>query len=347
MNQNRNNRSNRPDTYESHSSSKRKKMPISAGRAALLTLSILFVALGAITVVAYQYMFAPLTVKAIDRSASALGIASNAQDDMKETGVTNIALFGVDSRDDSSDDGRSDSMIILSIDKTHSKVKLTSILRDSYVPIDGHGKEKITHAYAYGGAPLALRTVNENYNMDIQDYVTVNFAQFANLIDSVGGIDMDISDEEMKEMNDVIWGSETEQARDAHMIKTSGEQHLNGSQAVVYTRIREDDSDNARAGRQQKVLSYLLNKVESMPMTEYPALVRTAMGMCETSLSQDTILGYVPFLSSKPSMEQITVPDIKYETDVQGGIYGDAGWVWRYNLSNAGKRIRAFIYNET
>ncbi len=193
MSKNRNNRSYRPDTYESHSSSKRKKMPVSVGRAVLLTLSILFVALGAFTVVAYQYMFAPLTVKAIDRSASALGIASNAQDDMKETGVINIALFGVDSRDESSDDGRSDSMIILSIDKTHSKIKLTSILRDSYVPIDGHGKEKITHAYAYGGAPLALRTLNENYNMDIQDYMTVNFAQFANLIDSVGGIDMDIS----------------------------------------------------------------------------------------------------------------------------------------------------------
>ena len=94
MSKNRNNRSYRPDTYESHSSSKRKKMPVSVGRAVLLTLSILFVALGAFTVVAYQYMFAPLTVKAIDRSASALGIASNAQDDMKETGVINIALYG-------------------------------------------------------------------------------------------------------------------------------------------------------------------------------------------------------------------------------------------------------------
>ena len=117
------------------------------------------------------YMLSGLTMTSIPKSDSALGIQAGAMSDAQ---ITNIALFGLDSREDGNT-GRSDVVMVLSVDRRHHALKLTSILRDSEVSIEGYGYDKITHAYAYGGPELAIKTLNQNFNLDIRNYVTVNF----------------------------------------------------------------------------------------------------------------------------------------------------------------------------
>ncbi|MFR5684869.1 MAG: LCP family protein, partial [Clostridia bacterium] len=126
---------------------------------------------------AFQYIFGGLNVREITIDPVELGVDTSASEKSKEYKITNIALFGVDSRNPNRNVGRSDSIIILSVDQKNNILKMTSILRDSKVKIEGHGEEKITHAYAYGGPELAIKTLNENFHLDIQDYATVNFSQ--------------------------------------------------------------------------------------------------------------------------------------------------------------------------
>lgn len=114
---------------------------------------------------------------------------------VSDNNIKNIALFGVDSSDGGY--GRSDSILILTIDKINNELKLSSIMRDSYVYIPGYGNDKITHAYAYGGPQLAIKTLNENFNLDIEDFATVDFESFPKIIDALGGIDINITQEEI------------------------------------------------------------------------------------------------------------------------------------------------------
>ena len=116
--------------------------------------------------------------------------------------IINIAFFGVDRRA-VNEASRSDSIMILSIDEMHKKIKMSSIMRDTYVEIKNHGQTKINHAYAYGGPQLAIRTLNENFNLDIRDYVTVDFFNFEKIIDAIGGVTIDVKQDEISLINTI------------------------------------------------------------------------------------------------------------------------------------------------
>src|SRR5699024_2790536 len=115
--------------------------------------------------------------------------------------VVNIALFGVDSRDTGGMSGRSDTVMIASLDKKHDKIKLTSLMRDTYLDIPNKGMDKLTHAYAHGGPELAIKTINQNFDMNIRDYATVDFFGLEAIIDALGGVDIDIEDYEINNLN--------------------------------------------------------------------------------------------------------------------------------------------------
>ncbi|HAY3898111.1 TPA: LytR family transcriptional regulator, partial [Escherichia coli] len=136
--------------------------------------------------------------------------------------IKNIVLFGIDQTE--GDIGRSDAIIIATVDSLHKKLKLTSISRDSYVNIEGHGYDKLNHAYAYGQEELAIKTINQTFGLDITDYAKVNFNNLKDIIDTLGGIDITVEDSELGDLNGVI--------------STSGRQHVNGTQALAYSRIR-------------------------------------------------------------------------------------------------------------
>lgn len=289
----------------------------------------------------FGYLLNGLTFNSLDKNA--LGIT-----DTGATGVKNIALFGLDSRDDV-DEGRSDALMVLSIDHTHHKLKLTSILRDSKVYIDEVGNDKITHAYAYGGPELAIHTLNQNFKLNIDDYVTVNFFQMARIVDAFGGTRVNITYEEAEEINTNLAMLAAESG-DANVLESdylydrAGDVLLNGNQAVAYARIRHLDSDDMRASRQQNVLTGLISQMKTLSKAQYPELIRQVVPMCETSFDILDITGMTPFMLTDFTTETLSIPGT--EEEAYGEYLEDGSWVYAYDLEVASQHISRFIYEE-
>lgn len=208
-------------------------------------------------------------------------------------GYTNIAVFGVDARNSTLGEGnRSDSIIIATINNETKDVKLTSVYRDTLVSIPGHGYDKLTHAYSFGGPQLALSTINQNFDLEITEYVTVNFAIAEDIVDLLGGIDIDIDSSEVKWLNGYV-RSLAKQGADTNVkfIDGPGVQTLSGSQAVAYSRIRyTSGGDYKRAKRQRTVLNAALEKAKKSDIKTLDSIIQSVVGDIYTSLTTTDIL---------------------------------------------------------
>ena len=253
----------------------------------------------------------------------------------KTANIKNIAFFGIDSTDNQAwygDQYRSDSIIIFSVDTDNNTIKITNILRDSKVPIEGHDPQKINAAYKYGFAPLAIKTLNQNFHMDIEDYITIDFAGIEKLVDMLGGVTLELTAEEAA----LVPGT------------TAGVNNLNGEQAMLYSRIRKIDSDYYRASRQQYVLEKIFEKLKAIPVTQYPSTIRDLISCMETSLTYGDVSSLVNKLDLKTvKLETNTIPDYDYEKDLWGGIDETGSWVWIYDIEAAAKRLHEFIYGNS
>lgn len=257
--------------------------------------------------------------------------------------VMNIALFGIDQENGSV--GRSDAMLILSIDKDHNKIKLTSIARDSLVPIDGHGEEKLTHAWAYGHAKLALKTINQNYGMNITEYAYVNFEEFIDAIDYLGGVYVDLDAAERDNLNQWYIRNQCKEryGRPQEPIENTGRQLLNGTLALYYSRNRTDGDGN-RTGRQREVLMAVFERVKSQPLTKLPGTVTQMLRLCHTSLSGSELTNLATWaLTSGPTVETLSLPNAQIQT-WNGVIDKARGWVRVYDLDAATQLLHNFIY---
>lgn len=258
--------------------------------------------------------------------------------------VQNIALFGLDSRQDN-ESGRSDAIIILTIDRVNSKIKLTSIARDSLVAIDGRGQSKITHAFGWGGAKLAVKTLNQNFGMNITDYAYVNFFEFTKLIDSLGGVMIDVDAAELDIMNN-YYGPELRALGFDYQNATTGFVRLSGVQALAYSRNRYTGSDIDRGNRQKEVLEAMFAEVKDTSLTKFPALISQVLEMVHTTLTNSEMLSIAQWaLMSSPSFDQFSIPSP--ECKAQGGNWGDGhGWVYHYDMGLATEILHQFIYEE-
>lgn len=294
---------------------------------------------------AVWYYMGDMEKNEITSDSSALGIESEAAKLSDE--IINIALFGTDPRG-SGTKSRSDTIIILSVNPKNKTIKATSILRDSYVPIDGHKMQKICNAYFYGGPVLAINTINKNYKLNVTDYITVNFMMLADIIDIMGGVDLEITEKERKQINWLISTEDFSSTYKTETVKEAGMVHLNGKQALHYSRIRKIDSDVIRVQRQIKVLNILLEKVKNMSVTKYPSVLKSVMKHVETSLSYSEIIAYAPLVSSFGQIESTAVPDQKKDKNVWGGNYAPYNnqWIWIYDIAAAADRIHEFIYGD-
>lgn len=320
------------------------KKKSSAGKKIAITFMVLLILVGGGFFYVFGYLLNGLTMTSITKDPAALGIADGT---MSHSQIKNIALFGLDARENE-DVGRSDALMILTVDQKHGKLKITSILRDSEVIIEGYGSDKITHAYAYGGPELAIKTLNQNYGLDIEDYVTVNFIQMAEIVDAFGGVKINVTDDEMTEINNnlAMQQAESYDAKivDSDYLSQSGDLLLNGNQAVAYARIRHLDSDDVRASRQQEVLMGLVQQLKSKTVLEYPGMVHKVMPMCETSMDFGDIMGMAPFMLTNFETETMSIPG---EEEQPYGAYNDSGaWVYRYDVTAASQHISRFIYEE-
>ena len=172
--------------------------------------------------------------------------------------------------------------------------------------------------------------------MNITDYATINFYKLAEAIDILGGVDIDITEDERLELNNI--GDDDNP--NFQYVEKSGMVHLTGEQASVYSRIRKRDSDNARVDRQKKVIECLIDKARNISPTKYADLVKAGMALCETSMSVPEVLSFAPMLSNDITIETMVVPGD--EDNAVGGIY-EGAWVWRYDLAAAADRMHLFL----
>lgn len=189
------------------------------------------------------------------------------------TGITHIALFGIDAEAGTA--GRSDAIMILTVDQNSKKIKLSSLPRDAYVRIPGRGMDKLGHAYAYGGAQLALQTLNANFHLDLRDFAAVNFTSLPRIIDTLGGVRLRITDAEATQIPGISRG---------------GTYTLNGAQALAFSRIRKIDSDFERSRRQRDVMESVIQKMLGQPVTSYPRTLSSILPLIRTNMGSSEIL---------------------------------------------------------
>lgn len=234
-------------------------------------------------------------------------------ENLKESDIKNIALFGVDCRTADYKGCRSDVMMVLSYDMKNNDVTVTSLVRDTYVEIGDRGFDKLNHTYAFGGPELAIQTINKTFDLDIEEYVTVDFWAVESIIDAIGGVDINISSDELYHLNNYIddLNNNSPDGSKTSKISSSGVQHLSGRQAVAYMRIRYvGDGDFERMQRQREVMEVALEGVKSISLPNMLSLANDLLLRVKTNLNKGEIIDLVTKVATKgiPTMEQYQLP---------------------------------------
>lgn len=210
-------------------------------------------------------------------------------------GYYNILLLGIDSRDmDNYDESRSDAIMMVSINEETSDVKVLSVYRDTYLKMgDESTYDKITHACMYGGPVLTMKTLNQAMDLNISNYVVVNFKAVADLVDAVGGIEVDVQDYEISELNKYTTRTANNIGRDDYkLVEEPGLQTLEGVQAVSYGRIRKGVGDDfKRTERMRTVITLVMDKMKDMSFGEMKDVIEMMTPQVRTNLSRNDILG--------------------------------------------------------
>lgn len=226
--------------------------------------------------------------------------------------VINILLLGRDARDPSKSWGRTDTMIIVSYNKKTHDASMISLLRDTYVPIEGHGYNRINTAFAFGGTGLCINTINDVFSLDIQDYVIIDFAGLVSVIDAVGGVDMHLTADEV-----------TMYAKEGLLPAGAAEgvHHLNGELALRHARNRTLGSDFGRTKRQRDILTAVFDKVtSSLSLAETTRLINAALNMVTTNLSAGNLVSLAADVLANASSVEIESSQLPYAGTFRGAL---------------------------
>ncbi len=261
-----------------------------------------------------------------------------------EKGVKNILVLGIDSRSMKSTKSRSDVMIILTINEKTKKIVMSSIMRDTYVSIPGRSSNtKINAACAYGGGPLAVKTVESAFGIKIDNFVLVNFYSFMDIVDALGGVDVEINNSEKKYINGYIAQINKKMGKSADsgkLYKTGSSVHLTGKQAMGYVRVRySGNGDYERTERQREVLEQMIQKARKADYGKLVDILDSVTGNIATDMSSMDILGYAANAGKylNYDIEQLRIP---INGTYKGGIYKGA-WVLRIDF----EKNRNALYN--
>lgn len=270
---------------------------------------------------AYKYINRIKTVQ-LKGTNEELGISSETEEKSKKENITNILLLGIDNQENASD-----AMMVFSLDKDTNTAKLTSIMRDLSVDLGPNAeKHKINYAYNVCGVEESVKVVNREFDLDINKYVKVSFDGLVDVIDYIGGININITESERK-----IIG-----------VPKSGNVTLNGKQALAYSRIRKIDNDYQRTSRQRKVLMAIFNKAKSISVSSYPKALADLSSNVETNLSTFELLDLAKAVMSLSSddLEGFRIPiDGTSHDSMDKGIY-----YLEWDRAANKKAIHDFIY---
>ena len=204
--------------------------------------------------------------------------------------ITHVMIMGVDSRKD--DVGRSDTLMVTSIDQTAEKAALLSIPRDTRVAIDGHGYDKINHAYAYGGHELTQKSVENLLGVPMDHYIIIDTKAFERIIDAIGGVDINV---EKRMHYEDPWDDNGGLVIDLY----PGEQHMDGKKAIQYVRYRDGEGDIGRIGRQQKFMKAVMAQVLSPEIVpRLPDIVKEVSSAVKTDMSVTELLSFAKMMKN-------------------------------------------------
>ncbi|MGN0536400.1 MAG: LCP family protein [Acutalibacteraceae bacterium] len=271
--------------------------------------------------------------------------------------VLNIMLFGADRR--SQDEyGRTDTMMLLSIDTRHEKLKMLSFQRDTYVAVPEYENNKLAHAYAFGGAELAVQTIQNNYGIKIDRYAIVDFNSFTAIIDTLGGIDIELTDEEIDYINWQCWKNKQVETRH-ELTNTAGVVHLNGRQALWHARNRGEDGicsgdDFTRTQRQRAVMDILFEKMRNSGLTtilnilyQIGPMITTNLKTSEiTSLAVD-VMTYLNYDVESASFPERSALGTDYSFDDVPDMWGNTmNCIIINDWYDFRKKIAVYIYED-
>lgn len=260
----------------------------------------------------------------------------------KNPDIENVLVFGVDARDSANVVCRADSLIVVTIDRRHDCIKLTSILRDTQVDIAGRSEpDRINAAYAYGGVGLLINTINETFDLDIQRFAMFDFWSASSLIDSLGGVDVTVDAKEVPYLNQCLAEMNGLTGQSEAMVSGHGRQHLSGLQAIAWARIRQLDSDYSRTSRQRMVITALINRYSSASLSSLIALTNSGLSAFETNMNQADMLR-LAFESLPVSAE---VLEYRVPEDGMYKISPDP-WMMILDLDKQVPALQAFIYGD-
>ena len=278
---------------------------------------------------------------------STFNVYSFSERDIKEYKmIENILLIGLDGTNDKLPK-RSDTMIILTIDKLNKSLKLTSLARDTLVKIPGRGEEKLTHAYAYGQEELLMQTINENFDLDIKDYAVVNFKSFIDIVDIIGGVDIKEKEKEIHHLNEVIkecYGVNHEDTKNIEYITSSGNHNLNGYQALAYARIRKLDTIYKRDERQRLILTNIAHKLSDVSISKYPQIAKSILRHIKVNIAFNKIidLAFIAHELASYDISQLEFPISEYREE---GRIGEKGtYVVKWDKNKNIELLHQFIY---
>lgn len=240
----------------------------------------------------------------------------------KMEGYWTFAVFGVDSRNSSVGKGNnSDVIMVISMNRATGDIKIVSVYRDTYLDT-GNGKlAKINSAYAAGGPEQAVKALNKNLDLDIRDYITFNWKAVATTVNLMGGVDIDVTPAELKEINGYITETVKGTSIGSTQLKKSGMQHLDGIQAVAYARLRHMDSDFERTARQRRILEQIFKKAKTADPRLLIGVMEEVLPMVATNLSLQDGLDMISSISKFNIKETKGFPEKRADSDM-----GSRGW---------------------
>lgn len=291
----------------------------------------------------------------IDEESIVMDMNENVETNEVMKGYRNIALFGVDSREGSLGKGtRSDTIIIASINQDNGDVKLLSVFRDTYLNLGNDSYNKCNAAYAKGGPEQAITMLNRNLDMNITDYITVGFDGLIEVIDALGGVEINVTEAEISHLNNYqisMVGKTTdgknftaEAGKDYTPVTSAGLQNLNGLQATAYCRIRYIGNDFQRAQRQRDVITAISEKAKKANISKLNDVVNGVMDNVSTSLDVSEILGVLKDIGNYSIVANDGFPFEKYRTTGTVGSKGSC--VIPQDLKKNVEELHAFLFNE-
>ncbi len=269
--------------------------------------------------------FSKLEIQEIDREAIELVIAPEVKANETLKGYTNYLLLGTDARDNSLEalnktgEGNTDAIIIASLNNDTKEVKLVSVYRDTLLMVPASGKfndtyRKATEAFFYSGVEATISMVNLNLDLNITDYVMVNFEALIRIVDAMGGVDLEITEDELYWLNEYLRDTGLNTGRTYTTVPNSGMVHLDGIQATAYCRIRYADGtlDYGRAERQRKIISLIFEKAKKMNITQLTNAINGVLDNVVTSVPASEILSMVPSVFDFSLVDQTGFPFEKF-----------------------------------